>query len=58
MYIFELLKKLAEILRAGCQIDCLKNVIMREEIDTLLAKSVQSKQPKTANKSSGLSPKK
>ena len=26
---FELLKKLAEILRAECQIDCLKNVITR-----------------------------
>ena len=38
--------------------DCLKNVITRKEIDvTLHAKRVQSKQPKTANKSSGLSPK-
>ena len=38
MQIFDLLKKLTEILRANCQIDCLKNVITRKEIDTLHAK--------------------
>ena len=47
MHIFELLKKLAEIVRPECQIDT--------EIDTLQAKRVQSKQFKTANKSRGLS---
>ena len=57
MHLFELLKKLAEILREKCQIDCLKNVLNRKEIDTLQAKRVQSKQLETANKSSGLSPK-
>ena len=57
MHIFELLEKLGEILRAECPIDCLKNVILRKEIDTLQAKRVQSKQFKNANKSSGLSPK-
>ena len=57
MYLFELLKKLAEILRAECHINCLKNVITRKEIETLQAKRIQSKQLKTANKSSGISPK-
>ena len=57
MRLFELLKKLAEILRAECHIDYLKNVINRKEIETLQAKRMQSKQLKTANKSSGLSPK-
>ena len=54
---FELLKKLAEILRAECHIDCLKNVFTRKKIETLQAKRIQSKQLKTAIKSSGLSPK-
>ena len=57
MHLFELLKTIAENLIAECQLDCLKNVITRKEIDTLPAKRVQSEQPKTANKSSGLSPK-
>ena len=57
MHLFELLKKLAKILRAECHIDCLKNVITRKEIETLQAKRNQSKQLETANKSSGLSPK-
>ena len=57
MHLFELLQKLAEILRAECHIDCLTNVITRKEIETLQAKRVQSRQLKTANKSSGLSPK-
>ena len=57
MHPFELLKKIAEILRAECHIDCLKNVITRKEIQTLQPKRIQSKQLKTANKSSGLSPK-
>ena len=57
MHFFELLKKLAEILRAECHIECLKNVITRKEIVTLQAKRIQSQQLKTANKSSGLSPK-
>ena len=57
MRLFELLKKLAEILRAECHIDCLKNVITKKEIETLQAKRIESKQLKTANKSSGLSPK-
>ena len=57
MHLFELLKKIAEILRADCHIECLKNVITRKEIETLQAKRTQSKQLKTANKSSGLSPK-
>ena len=57
MHVFQLLKKLAEILRAECHIDWLKNVITRKEIETLQAKRIQSNQLKTANKSSGLSPK-
>ena len=57
MHLFELLKKLAEMLRAECQINCLKNVITRKEIDTLQAERVQSKQLKTANKISDLSAK-
>ena len=57
MHLFELVKKLAEILRAECHTDCLKNVISRKQIKTLQAKRIQSKQFKTANKSSGLSPK-
>ena len=57
MHLFELLKKLAEILRAECHINCLKNIITRKEIETLQAKRIQSKRLKTANKSSGLSPK-
>ena len=57
MHIFELLKKLTEILRAECQIDYLKNEITSKEIDTLQAERVQSKQLKTANKSSGQIPK-
>ena len=55
--VFELLKKLAGILRAECHIDCLKNVNTRKEIETLQAKRIQSTQLKTANKSSGPSPK-
>ena len=55
MHFFELLKKLAVILRAECHIGCLKNVI--KEIELLQSKRVQSKQLKTANKISGLSPK-
>ena len=43
-HIFELLKKLADVLIAERQIDCLQNVITREKIDTLQAKGVQSKQ--------------
>ena len=57
MHLFELLKKLAEILRAEGHTDCLKDVITRKEIETLQARRIQSKQFKTANKSSGLSPK-
>ena len=57
MHLFELLKKGADILGAECHIDCLKNVITRKEIESLQAKRIQSKQLKTANKSSGLSPK-
>ena len=57
MHLIERLKKLARILRGECQIDCLNNVITRKENDTLQEKRVQSKQLKTANKSSGLSPK-
>ena len=57
MHLFELLIKLAEILRAESQIDCLKNLITKKEIDTLRPKRVQSKQIKTAIKSSDLSPK-
>ena len=57
MHLFEPLKKLAEILRAEFHFDCLKNVITRKKIETLQAKRIQSKQLKTANKSSGLSPK-
>ena len=50
MHFFELLKKLAEILIGECQINGLKNVIIRKEIDTLQAKRVQSKQLKTQTK--------
>ena len=57
MHFFELLKLLDEIFTAECHIECLKNVITRKEIETLQAKRIQSKQLKTANKSSGLSPK-
>ena len=57
MHLLELLKTIAEILGAECHIDCLKNVITRKETETLQAKRIQSKQIKTANKSSGLSPK-
>ena len=57
MHLFELLKKIAEILRAECQINCRKNEFTRKEIDRLQTKGVQSKQLKIANKSSGLSPK-
>ena len=40
MHLFDLLKKLDEIMRAECHIDCLKNVITINEIDTLQAKRV------------------
>ena len=43
MQLFELLKKLVEILRAECHFDSLKNVITRKEIETLQAKRIQSK---------------
>ena len=46
-HLFELLKKLAEIIRAECNIDCLKNAITRKEIETLQAKRIQSKQLQT-----------
>ena len=42
MHIFELLKKLIEILRAESQIDGRKKVITKKKIDTLQAKRVQS----------------
>ena len=35
MHLFELLKKLAETLRAECHMECLKNVVTRKEIETL-----------------------
>ena len=44
-------------MRAECHIACLKNVITRKVIETLQAKRIQSKQLKTVNKISGLSPK-
>ena len=57
MHIFELFKTLTENLRAECQIDYLKSVITRKEIDKLQAKREQPKQLKAANKNCGLSPK-
>ena len=56
MHILELLKKLAEILRAQCQIDCIKDEITRKQINTQQAKSSQLNQPKIL-KNSGLSSK-
>ena len=56
MHLNERQKKLAKILRAECQIDCLNNVITRKENDTPQAKRVHSKQPKTANKSKTYNP--
>ena len=50
MHLFELLKKLAEILRSECHIDCLKNVNTRKEIETSQAKRIQSKQLKLQTK--------
>ena len=57
MHIFGLLKTLTEILRAECEIDYLKSVITRKEIDKLQAKREQPKQLTAANKNGGLSPK-
>ena len=51
MHFFNLLKKLAEILRVECQIDCFKYLITRKEIDTLQAKNPNQSNLKLQTKS-------
>ena len=57
LHIFELFKKLTEILRSECQINSLKILIAKKEIESIESKRTSSPQLKSTNAVSGLSPK-
>ena len=57
LHIFELFKKLTEILRSECEINSLKFLITEKEIESVELKRTQSRQLKSSNAVSGLSPK-
>ena len=56
LHIFELFKKLTEILRSECEINSLK-FITKKEIESVELKRTSSRQLKSTNAVSGLSPK-
>ena len=57
LHIFELFKKLTEILRSECEINSLKFLITKKEIESVEIKKTSSRQLKSTNAVSGLSPK-
>ena len=57
LHIFELFKKLTEILRSECEINSLKFLITKKEIESVELKRTSSRQLKSTNAVSGLSPK-
>ena len=57
LLIFELFKKLTEILRSECEINSLKFLITEKEIESVELKRTSSHQLKSTNAVSGLSPK-
>ena len=57
LHIFELFKKLTEILRSECKINSLKFLITKKEIESVELKRTSFRQLKSANAVSGLSPK-
>ena len=57
LHIFELFKKLTEILRLQCEINSLKFLITKKEIESVELKRTSSRQLKSTNAVSGLSPK-
>ena len=57
LHIYELFKKLTEILRSECEINSLKLLITKKEIESVELKRTSSRQLKSTNAVSGLSPK-
>ena len=57
LHIFELFKKLIEILRSECEINRLKYLITKKEMESVEFKITSSRQLKNTNAVSGLSPK-
>ena len=57
LHIFELFKKLSEILRSECEINSLKFLITKKEIESVELKRTSSRQLNSTNAVSGLSPK-
>ena len=57
LHIFELFKKLKEILRSECEINSLKFLITKKEIESVEINRTSSRQSKSTNAVSGLSPK-
>ena len=57
LHIFELFKKLTETLRSECEINSLKLLITNKEIESVELKRTSSRQLKSTNAVSGLSPK-
>ena len=57
LHIFELFKKLTEILRSECEINSLKFLLTKKEIQSVEFKISSSRQLKSTNAVSGLSPK-
>ena len=57
LHIFELFKKLTEIFRSECEINSLKFLITKKEIESVELKRTSSRQLKSTNAVSGLSPK-
>ena len=57
LHIFELFKKLTEILRSECEINSLKFLITKKEIESVELKRTSSRQLKSTNAVSGVNPK-
>ena len=57
LHIFELFKKLTEIHRSECKTNSLKFLITKEEMESVELKRTSSRQLKSTNAVSGLSPK-
>ena len=57
LHIFELFKKLTEILRSECKINSLNFLITKKEIESVEMKRTSSRQLKSTNAVSGRSPK-
>ena len=57
LHIFEFFKKLTEILRSECEINSLEFLLTKKEIESVGSKRTSSRQLKSSNAVSGLSPK-